>query len=136
MSLPYRTILYSAILLLFPLSSQAETKIYLGAPGYNQYKHNYYPQKNYQQYNSRYNKYNNSYSNHRYNDLSDLYRRYGNKHAYDRDNYYRNKYQNNHSKSFVNNNQRYKDTYRQGFNDGRRSKRNNRNRSHAFQLGK
>ncbi|MFT5395718.1 MAG: hypothetical protein ACI85N_000906, partial [Gammaproteobacteria bacterium] len=61
---------------------------------------------------------------------------HGNKHAYDRANYYRNKNQNNHSSSRHNNNNRYQNAYTQGFNDGQRSKRNNRNRSSGFQLGK
>ena len=132
MSLPYRTILYSAILLLIPLSSQAEIKIYLGVPGYSHYQHNYYPQKHYRSQNSRYGNYYKPYSNqHRYNNLSDLYRRHGNKHAYDRAEYYRNKYSNSRR-----NNRRYQDDYAQGFNDGRRSKRYDRNRTGSFQLGK
>ncbi len=128
MSLPYRTIFYSTILMLLPLSSQAEIKIILGVPIYSHYKHNYYPQKNYQRQNNLDYKYNNSYSNRRYNNLSDLYSRHGNKHAYDRANYYRNKYQKNYSNSRRSNNRRYQQGYAQGFNDGRRFKRNNRNR--------
>jgi len=136
MSLHYRTIFYSTILLLIPLSSQAEIKIFLGVPGYSHYKHNYYPQNNYQRHNSRYNKYNNSYSNQRYKNLSDLYSRHGNKHAYDRAKYYGNKYQNNYSNSRRNNYQRNQGSYAQGFNDGRRSKRQDRNTSHGFKRGK
>ncbi len=136
MPVPYKTIIYSTILLLLPLSAQAEIKIILGVPGYNHYKHNYYPQKNYQRHNSRYNNYNNSYSNRRYNNLSDLYSRHGNKHAYDRAEYYRNKYQNKHSNSRHNNYQRKQDAYTQGFNDGRRSKKRNGNRSYGYQLGR
>ena len=131
MPIPYRTIINSIILLLLPLSSQAEIKIFLGVPGYSHYKHNYNPQKNYQRHNSRYNKYNNSYSNHRYNNLSDLYRRHGNKHAYDRATYYRNKYQNHTLQLTAQQlNSASKRPIQQGFNDGRSvQKDNHRNRS-------
>lgn len=135
MSLPYRSILYSAILFLFPLSSQAEIKIYFGAPGYSHYKHNYYSHKNYRNQNSRYGNYYSPYSRGYYNNLSDLYRRHGNKHAFDRAEYYRNKYQNNDSNS-RRNNRRYHDAYNQGFNDGRRSKRYDRSRSSNYRAVK
>ena len=121
MSSTYKIIFYSAILiLLFPVNSHADIKIYLGAPAYN-YKHNYYPQNNFYNRNYYNKKYYTPYSNYRYKNLSNLYKFYGNKHAYDRANYYRNKY------NKRNNKRRHNNAYTQGYNDRLRFNQHKRN---------
>jgi hypothetical protein len=115
MSSAFRIIFYLSVLLLFPLSSQADVKIYFGLPGYSHYNNNYYT------HSKHHKKYYKPYSNYRHNRVTNIY---GNKHDYDRANYYRNKYSN----SQRSNSRRYNNAYTQGFNDGQQFKRHNRKR--------
>lgn len=118
----YRALFYSVVLLLFPITSHADVKIYFGAPGVTHYKHNYYPQNNYHRPNNSYTRNNNAYSNSRFNDLSSLQQQHGNKHEYDRSIYYQNKYGNSYNKS----NSRFQNSYKKGFQHGRQFERQNR----------
>lgn len=122
----YKVIFYLAtLLLLFPLSSHADIKIYLGAPAY-KYKHNYHPYNNYYKP-YRYNTRNyNPYSNHSYSYFSNFY---GNKHEHDRFNYYRNKYHGyNHYNPYSHhkNKRHYNNAYQQGFKDSYEFKQHKR----------
>lgn len=120
----YRALLCSVILLLLPITSYADVKIYFGVPGFSHYKHNYYPQNNYHRQNNIYKRNNNAYSNRRFNDLSSLYQQHGNKHEYDRALYYQNKYGN--SKNRIN--RGFQNSYKKGFQHGRQFERQNRSR--------
>ncbi len=120
-----KTLFYPAILLLLPMSVQAEIKVYIGVPTYS-HNRNYYPGNNYQR------NYYNAYSNNRNNDLSDIHRRYGNKHEYDRMQYYRNKYPEKNTYTSPRITSRYQNAYRQGFLDGQRYKSKKR----TYKIGK
>lgn len=118
----YRTVFYSVILSLLPVTSYADVKIYFGVPTVTHNKQHYYPQNNYNRHNNLYKRNNNAYSNRGLTDLSSLYKYQGNKQEYERAMYNQKKYGN----SYNRNNRRFQNSYNNGFRHGREFERKNR----------